>query len=346
VLPSIFGEQSGGSQYQTLGTAEEGWSQVKAEQALRHVMADVERGAWRPPSPEPVAYVNPDPGFHRFASEWFEATKGEWQAKTRLDYEWQLAHHLLPVFRNHTLSQITVREIDRYRQEKVAEGQAIRAADARGKPLVDKYVDKRGCKCRRPRRPLSATSINKTITRLGQILEVAVEYGLIETNPAKGRRRRLKTQKVAPIWLDRPDHIEALLDADASVLVKTSQRVFVAQIAAKERNREVDEASPGAVHEVLPQQAVADRRRAPAVFVAGAGCDLGAAPGRRPRPPSPTDSAARHRRAGRQPDARAARRPPRDHRRDRRASAASRRTRACRDSGADPSLSANVNKSR
>jgi hypothetical protein len=116
--------------YQTLGTAEEGWSQVKAEQALRHVMADVERGAWRPPTPEPVTNVNPDPGFHRFASEWFEATKGEWQAKTRLDYEWQLAHHLLPFFRKHTLSQITVREIDRYRQEKVAEGQAIRAATA------------------------------------------------------------------------------------------------------------------------------------------------------------------------------------------------------------------------
>ncbi len=212
----------GTRQYQTLGTAEEGWSQVKAEQALRHVMADVERGAWRPPSPEPVANVNPDPGFHRFASEWFEATKREWQAKTRLDYEWQLAHHLLPFFRNHTLSQITVREIDRYRQEKVAEGQAMRAAAARGKPLIDEYVDRRGCKRRRPRRPLSATSINKTITRLGQILEVAVEYGLIEANPAKGRRRRLKTQKVAPIWLDRPDHIEALLDA-ASELDRRAQ---------------------------------------------------------------------------------------------------------------------------
>src|SRR5271156_2413493 len=57
---------------------------------------------------------------------------------------------------------------------------------------------------------------------LRPILEVAVEYGLIEANPAKGRRRRLKTQKVIPIWLDRPDHIEALLDA-ASELDRRAQ---------------------------------------------------------------------------------------------------------------------------
>jgi len=203
----------GRREYQTLGTAEEGWTRQKAEQALRHVMADVERGAWRPPHPEPAADVNPDPTFHEFASEWFEATKGEWREKTRLDYEWQLTCHLLPFFRDHRLSQITAREIDRYRQGKVAEGQTIRAAAAEGKPVIEEYVDKRGRKHQRPRRPLSATSINKTITRLGQILEVAVEYGLIEANPAKSRRRRLKAQKTTPVWLDRAEHIEALLDA-------------------------------------------------------------------------------------------------------------------------------------
>ena len=39
---------------------------------------------------------------------------------------------------------------------------------------------------------LSATSINKTITRLAQILKVAVEYALIDRNPAKGKRRRVR----------------------------------------------------------------------------------------------------------------------------------------------------------
>jgi len=56
-------------------------------------------------------------------------------------------------------------------------------------------------------------SINKTITRLGQILEVAVEYELIDRNPAEGKRRRVKAPQPAPVWLDRAEHIAALLDA-------------------------------------------------------------------------------------------------------------------------------------
>jgi integrase len=61
------------------------------------------------------------------------------------------------------------------------------------------------------------TTINKTITRLGQILEVAVEYGLIQSNPARGRRRRLRPQQPAPVWIDRAEHIEALLYAAAEL---------------------------------------------------------------------------------------------------------------------------------
>jgi len=79
--------------------------------------------------------------------------------------------------------------------------------------LTDAYTDRHERTHERSRRALSVTSINKTITRLGQILEVAVEYGLIGANPAKGRRRRLKPQKAAPVWLDRAEHIVALLDA-------------------------------------------------------------------------------------------------------------------------------------
>jgi len=60
---------------------------------------------------------------------------------------------------------------------------------------------------------LSPTSINKTITRLGQVLEVAVEYGLTERNPARGKRRRVKASKPAPVWLDSAEQIAALLDA-------------------------------------------------------------------------------------------------------------------------------------
>ncbi len=172
----------GRREYVSLGTAEDGWTGAKAQTELENVLADVRRGIWRPAEPK-APEIDRDPTFHEFASRWFDATKGEWRPKTVLDYEWQLSCHLLPFFRQHRLSQITIAEVDRYRQAQVR------------------------------RAELSVTSINKTITRLGQILEVAVEYGLIERNPAKGRRRRLKAVRPTPVWLDRAEHVEALLDA-------------------------------------------------------------------------------------------------------------------------------------
>src|SRR5439155_15623577 len=133
-------------------------------------LAKVQLGTWTPPEPEPAPVLVQDPTFHEFASDWFDAHEGEWRAATRLDYEWQLSHHLLPFFTRHRLSQITVAEVDRYRTHKM-------------------------------KGTLSAASINKTITRLAQILEVAVEYGLIERNPARGKRRRLRASRPAPVWL-------------------------------------------------------------------------------------------------------------------------------------------------
>jgi integrase len=201
--------------YLTLGTAAEGWTNARATVELQNVFADVRRGIWQAPQPEPPAPPEPeqDPTFHEFATRWFNSAQGEWRAKTRLDYEWQLSGHLLPFFKDYRLSQITIAEVDRYRHTKLIEADAVRKAKSEGKPLIDEYVDRAGRTHRRPRRPLSATSINKTITRLGQILELAVEYEHIQSNPAKGRRRRLKAVKPATIWLDRAEHIQALLDA-------------------------------------------------------------------------------------------------------------------------------------
>jgi integrase len=102
---------------------------------------------------------------------------------TLLDYEWQLTQHLLPFFARHALSEITIAEVDRYRRLKVREGR------------------------------LSAASINKTIARLAQILDVAVERELVDRNPARGTRRRLKQRKPVRTTLDRADQIEALISA-------------------------------------------------------------------------------------------------------------------------------------
>lgn len=75
---------------------------------------------------------------------------------------------------------------------------------------------------------LSANSINKTLSALAAVLEMAVEYELIARNPAKGRRRRLAAVAPNRPWLDRADHITALLDAgtglDRDAQIRPGQR--------------------------------------------------------------------------------------------------------------------------
>jgi hypothetical protein len=65
---------------------------------------------------------------------------------------------------------------------------------------------------------LGAESINKTITRLGQILAVAEERDLIARNPVRinTKNRKLKTRK-APVYLDTAESIQALLDAATEI---------------------------------------------------------------------------------------------------------------------------------
>ncbi len=155
--------------YVTLGGSWEGWTQTRAQTELENVLTDVRRGVWRPEEPAvPVAPV-PQPTFHQFASEWFNARRHEFAPRTAEDYLLSLSHHLLPFFASHRLSEITAQEVDRYKAAKVREREAA---------LVD--------------RPLSNRTINKTLTRLGQILDVALRYELIEHNPVKGRVEKLK----------------------------------------------------------------------------------------------------------------------------------------------------------
>lgn len=169
----------------TLGSSADGWTRAKAEEELENVLADVRRGIWVPPQRDrdPEQPVQTDPTFHEFAANWFRAHRHEWRQSTHNDYLWQLELHLLPYFAEHRLSEISIAEIDSYRAIKVTAGK------------------------------LSAASINKTLTRLAQILEVAIEYGLIDRNPARGRARRVKAVTPKRVHLDRADQIESLLDA-------------------------------------------------------------------------------------------------------------------------------------
>jgi integrase len=194
----------GKRRYLTLGTAAEGWNRRRAEDELANVLADVRRGIWAPYEPPAAPEPAPEPTFHEFASEWLDGLRHEGLSGATLqDYTWQLCNHMLPFFAKHRLSEITIAEVDRYRQEKVRE-ETISAA---------------------------------SITRLAQILEVAVERELIDRNPARGKRRRLKERRPERTWLDRVEQIAALLEAggelDAEARIDrraTPRRVFLATL--------------------------------------------------------------------------------------------------------------------
>lgn len=203
-------------------------SRADAERELRHVLADVDRGVWRPPAPAPTVVAPEDPTFHEFASDWWAAKKPTVEPTTRNAYENELIVHLLPFFHAHHLSQITVAEVDRYREHKVREGQeraaAIDAArDARERAVAEAERDGtsvRAAKRATPiPRPLGAEHINKTLTRLGQILDVAEERELIDRNPLRinPKNRKLKVKRKRPVHLDSAVHIAALIQAAAEL---------------------------------------------------------------------------------------------------------------------------------
>ena len=185
----------GERRFLTLGTAAEGWDRRRAERELRHVLADVERGIWRSPPRDPVPDVRRDPTFHEFAEEWLRDLEPGLRPRTMRDYRWALELHLLPVFAPLRLSEITPEVVDRYKAAKLREGR------------------------------LAPNSINKTIIRLAQVLEVAVEYGRLDRNPAKGKRRRVKGTEPRRSWVE-PEQLPALLDAADAYL-----RPLVATVA-------------------------------------------------------------------------------------------------------------------
>jgi integrase len=159
----------GKRRYLSLGTAEEGWNQRRAEEELANVLADVRRGIWKPVRPTEAGEAVPEPTFHEFASEWLASRRHEFAARTVEDYELALSHHLLPFFKDHLLPEITAHEADRYKAAKVREREQGEV-----------------------KRPLSNRTINKTLTRLGQILDAAVRYDLLDHNPVKAKVEKLK----------------------------------------------------------------------------------------------------------------------------------------------------------
>jgi integrase len=200
----------GKRRYVTLGTV----SHEDAEIQLRAVLSEVERGVWQPL--EAVAVpdeAEPVPTFHLYAEQWWLRHKLQLAAKTRTDYRWRLEGHLLPFFGEMTLDKITIDDVDRYVAGKLAEGERIRDAAGRGKPMRESGTDSLGRALTRPLKALSSRSINMQVTLLGAILESAVERDLIARNPARGKGRKLRESHVQRSFLGTAAQIESLLDA-------------------------------------------------------------------------------------------------------------------------------------
>jgi len=174
----------GKRRYVSLGTAEEGWDRRRAEAELRHVLADVERGIWRPYEPAQSPQVAEAPTFHEFASEWLENREPELRPKTIASYRWQLSGHLLPHFAAMHLDQIGPEDVDRYKTAKLREG------------------------------ALGPNQINKSLGLLAMILDAAGDYGHVDParNPARGRRRRVKRNAPSRPTVE-PEQLPSLLEA-------------------------------------------------------------------------------------------------------------------------------------
>ncbi len=188
----------------TLGTDAEGWTHRKAERKLEDVLAQVRAGVWHSES-SATGGNEREVTFHEFASRWWSARKGELREKTQLNYEWRLRKHVLPFFADYLVPEIDVALVERYREEKLIERERIRAAAAAGKPMRNSRGQRR--------KPMSNGSINKTLVTLTQVLDSALERGLLQSNPAAGKRRRLKESKPIRRLLEADDLSELLYAA-------------------------------------------------------------------------------------------------------------------------------------
>jgi integrase len=142
------------------------------------------------------------PTIKEFANVWLEAERDrDLGPRTIEDRAWRIGH-LLSWFVHEAgdprLDHITAQTVDEYRSAKKRQGK------------------------------LAAESINRTIDTLAAVLDLAIDYGHVERNVARGRRRKLATRKKRPVYLDGADQIVAILDAarelDGAKTSRTSDR--------------------------------------------------------------------------------------------------------------------------
>lgn len=165
----------------SLGTNHEGWSMERARVELEQTMRQIERGTWEPPTSREAAPSDLDRGetLRVTAYRWWQRRKTELADNTQLDYKWRLEHVLRHLAQDVT-AELDAHRVDDFRQQLVGRG-------------------------------LSPRSVNMVLDLLAQVLDDAVEYKLLDANPARGKRRRMKVPKSSRTFLE-PDMVVDLLD--------------------------------------------------------------------------------------------------------------------------------------
>ena len=190
----------------------------RAQRLVDHIKTDVERGVWRPRTPETER--DPDPTFHVWVSDWWaEKRKEALEERTREWYEWAIQGHLLPYCHDRRLSGFDVPYVKKLRSH-------LRDKRWPSKPYTGPGWEERG-ECPPGKVPgatrLSASSVNDILSVLSSILESARQDGLIDTNAAAAKGTRTKVERRAKLgtWLDY-DQVVALLDASHEIDLTSS----------------------------------------------------------------------------------------------------------------------------
>jgi integrase len=152
---------------------------------LEQIMRQIERGTWEPPARKeaPPDDLDRDETVRVTAYRWWQRRKTELGGNTRADYKWRL-DYVLRHLANDVTAELDARRVDDFRQQLVACG-------------------------------LSPRSVNMVLDLLAQILDDAVEYKLLDANPARGKRRRMRVPKSRRTFLE-PDMVVDVLTAAAA----------------------------------------------------------------------------------------------------------------------------------
>jgi integrase len=192
------------------------WTEPAARTELGNILARIRVGVWERPTdqaPASGASESTSVTFHEYASRWLQAkidgvlADKPIDSNTQTDYRWRLSRHLLPFFAPYPLAGIDRGLCLQFKAAKLREAQELREAIQAGAEIRDE----RG----RRRVPLSPSSIRKLIDTLGAILDDAVEEELIDRNPARGKRMRIRIPKPNRTFLEM-DELALLLDTSAS----------------------------------------------------------------------------------------------------------------------------------